>query len=51
MNFNLSNHIILKLNSKLRSLELILKGGPDLIKKILEWILLMVFILHNNQPK
>ena len=48
INFNLNNYIILKLNSELRFLELVLKRGFNFTKKTLELILLMVFTLYNN---
>ena len=48
MNYDSNNYIILKLNSKLRFLELVLKRGLDFIKKNLTLIFLMVFNLYNN---
>ena len=34
INSNLNDYIILKLNSELKSLELVLKRDPNLIKKL-----------------
>ena len=50
INFDSINYI-LKSNSELGSLELVLKEGPDFTKKALEPILLIVSTLHNNQLK
>ena len=48
INFDSNDYIVLKPNSELGFLELVLKGGLDFTKKALELILLMVFTLHNN---
>ena len=51
INFDANDYIVLKPNSELGFLELVLKKGLDFTKKVLELILLMVFTLHNNQSK
>ena len=51
IDFDSNNYIVLKLNSKLGFSELVLNRGPDFIKKVSTLIFLIVFTLHNNEPK